>query len=311
MKIISTRALCCATLLLLTNGCTETTICIDSGSGSPNQSDNPSVDGSLITFHAAVESRNMTRSVSPVRKNIQAQIFAFDDTTTATAVAEGAYLSTTPGMLQGLQGYKMYLPNGTYNFYAVSDHTQYAAPRFVNGHSEPLFNQTDYLWWGALQQDVAAHQTAIPIVFLHCATQVIFEIVEGEGVTINRLALAHIYPPVEGAQMDLATGIIPATSTYDSSISKMSISGLQAQYTMLPVASSQPLAVSFDVLINGEVIARTYQVAVPLPDNALKAGNSYRFLVVIRGSEVTFGSVTVKAWVDVDETGAPLYPDEQ
>ncbi|MEG2614020.1 MAG: fimbrillin family protein, partial [Alistipes sp.] len=73
----------------------------------------------------------------------------------------------------------------------------------------------------------------------------------------------------------------------------------------------QPLAVSFDVLINGEVTPRTYQVTVPLPDDALTAGNSYRFRAVVRGSEVIFPSVSVTAWVDVDETGTPLYPDER
>ncbi|MEG2614591.1 MAG: fimbrillin family protein, partial [Alistipes sp.] len=273
MKIVWTRALCAlALLLLLTSGCTETTICIDRGTTTPETPSTPDLPAgktSLVTFHAAVESRNMTRAVSPVRKNIQAQIFAFSGATDDLPVAQGAYLSPSPGMLQGLGGYKMYLPNETYNFYAVSDHTSYPAPRFTAGLSEPLFNQTDYLWWGARQQDVASDQTAIPIVFMHSATQVIFELAAGEGVTIDRLALAHIYPPIEGAQMELATGVIPATDRYTSAIKKMSISGLQAQYTMLPVASAQPLAVSFDVLINGEATPRTYQVTVPLPDDAL------------------------------------------
>ena len=44
------------------------------------------------------------------------------------------------------------------------------------------------------------------------------------------------------------------------------------------------------------------------PDGELAAGNSYRFRAVINGDDVTFPQVGVSDWVDVDETGNPLYP---
>ena len=49
-------------------------------------------------------------------------------------------------------------------------------------------------------------------------------------------------------------------------------------------------------------------VQVPVPDGQLQAGNSYRYLAVIDANTVTFPSVGVTDWVDVDETGNPLYP---
>lgn len=62
--------------------------------------------------------------------------------------------------------------------------------------------------------------------------------------------------------------------------------------------------------IDGEPTPRTYEVAVPLPGGALAAGDSYRFKTVIEGERIAFPSVSVTNWIDVDETGKPLYPSE-
>ena len=59
----------------------------------------------------------------------------------------------------------MFLSNGTYNFYAVSDNFSTIPPTFTSGVSEPLLNGIDYLWWSAIQQDVNSSQINIPIVY--------------------------------------------------------------------------------------------------------------------------------------------------
>lgn len=301
-------------VLLLAGGCSKNTIEVV-----VNQPAGGSGDGggttatSLVTFHASIESRNTTRALTPVQKNVRAQIYAFSGAianASGTPVEQGPYLSPTPGLLQGINGFRMYLPGGIYNFYGVSDNTQFAAPTFTNGVSEPLFNGMDYLWWSGPQQDVTSSQSGIPVVFLHMATQVVFEVQAGQGITINQLALAHIYPSAEGARMNLADGVITPATTYSAQLFKMGINGTLAQYTMLPIVTDVPMKVSFDVILSGEPGTRTYEVDVPLPDGALKAGDSYRFLAVIEGNEVTFPQVSVRSWVDVDETGKPLYPSE-
>lgn len=299
-------------LLMMAAGCSRNEIVInmpgentDSGSGSAG--------ANLVTFHASVESSNLTRSLTPMMKNVKTTIFAFNDTAvnaSGTPIEEGAYLTSNPGIMLGVNGYRMRLPSGAYNFYAVSDNSSFRPPRFSGGVSEPLFNGFDYLWWSALKQDVVADQTSIPVVFLHSATQIAFEVSAGDGVTINQLVLAHVKASAEGAMMDLTTGVIPPATSYMTTQSKLGINGNLAQYTMLPIKTSEPLWVSFDVIINGEMTARTYDVEVPLPDGELKAGDSYRFAAVIQGNSIDFPTVDVTQWVDVDETGKPLYPKQ-
>lgn len=107
--------------------------------------------------------------------------------------------------------------------------------------------------------------------------------------------------------MDLVTGTIPPATTLDSP-DKMGINGFLAQYIMLPLKISTPLSLTMDVMVNGENTLRTYTVDVPVPGGELKAGDSYLFNAIIDGNTVTFSSVNVKNWTEVDETGNPLYP---
>lgn len=298
-------------LSLFTQGCTK--ISINTG-GDGKESSNPDGNNNkaLVTFHASVEGRNLTRSISSIGKNIQVQLYAFNGTiadAAGTPVTSGIYESSAPGLLSGISGYKMYLTNGIYNFYGVSENLSLSALRFTNGKSEALFNGIDYLWWKGSQQDISSPQVSIPIVFLHSATQVVFEVAAGNGVTINELVMAHISPPAPNSQMDLSTGIIPPTTSYDpTTLDKMGINGSLAQYIMLPIKTTTPMKVNFSIRVNGEITARIYNTTVDVPDGELVAGNSYRFKAIINANTVDFPSVSVTNWVDVDETGKPLYP---
>ena len=308
-NILRAVALLLLSASLVLTGCSKNTIIIEPGAGGNTGNGSES---SLITFHASVESRNMTRSMSPIQKNIRVQMLAFPGTAADASgipLAAGPYLTPNPGILSGLNGYQMQLPVGKYNFYGVSNNDSYPAPTFTAGVSEPLYNGIDYLWWNGLQMDVTTSQTGIPVVFLHAATQVVFEVVAGNGVEINELVLAHISVPQPGSQMNLTAGIIEPATAFQSGIGdKMGINGMVAQYTMLPIKADTSMTVSFDVRVNGETSARTYDVQVPLPGGELKSGDSYLFKAVIEGETVSFASVNVTDWVDVDETGKPLYP---
>ena len=156
--------------------------------------------------------------------------------------------------------------------------------------------------------DVTGAQVTVPIILNHSATQVTFEIDHGEGMYVQDIASATITVPVPGAQMDLSTGVIPPATEYDSTPASMGINGLKLQYTMLPLKTDTPMKLTIGIHANGEPDVKTYEVDVPVPDGALEAGNSYRFRAVINADDVTFAQVGVTDWVDVDETGNPLYP---
>lgn len=298
--------------IILFSGCTKNIITLDIGDeNKPTGGNNP--DGtSLITFNASVEDRNLlTRAMSPMNQGIKSALYAFDPSTQngikSTPSAQGLYITSSPGVLTGVNGYKMYLENGIFDFYAVSDNFSTIPPKFSAGKSEPLFNGIDYLWWHSPNLDVASSQVNIPVVYLHAATQVVIEITEGDSIRLNKLVSAMITPPESGASMELATGVIPPATKLDVP-DKMGINGTLAQYIMLPLKISTPMSLTLEVMVNGENTSRTYTVDVPVPDGELKAGNSYLFNAIIDGNAVTFSSVNVKNWTEVDETGNPLYP---
>lgn len=308
-----------ALTMLMLGSCTKNYLVVDldgeeSGTNSTNSSDDQNTKGDLlVTFHATVENRMLTRAMSPMAANIQSWLSAYLSNTTqtlsGTPVASGNYITTSPGVLTGMQDYKMYLNNNIYNFYAVSCNANVPAPQFNNGISQPLSNGIDYLWWRALNQDVKSSQVNIPVVYQHAATQIVVAVTEGTNITLNKILSATVTPPKPGATMNLATGVIAPESTYTQP-ALMGITDFTVQYIMLPVRSTSPMTLTFEVLVNGENSARTYVSKLSLPDGELSAGNSYLFKAVINENTVSFPNVSIKEWTEVDESGNPLYPEQ-
>lgn len=179
-----------AGMALFIGGCAKNTTIIY-GNGEDNLPETPQKETTLVTFNASVESRNLTRAMSPMKKGIKSTLYAYQETQSTTnqetLFAEGLYITSSPGVLSGKDGYKMYLANGIYNFYAVSDNFSTIPPSFTGQESEPLFNGIDYLWWGSTDQDVSSAQINIPIVFQHACTQVVVEVSAGDGIQLSRL----------------------------------------------------------------------------------------------------------------------------
>ena len=284
-----------ALTVLLLGACSKNNIYIDiaypdeegnNGNSSGNDDNgNPAKESALVTFSASVEGRNITRAMSPMGKGLQSWLCAYSANTsnniTGAPVAQGNYVTSSPGVLTGNLGYKMYLSNNIYSFYAVSCNSTSPAPTFTNGISEPLSNGVDYLWWHAVHQDIASSQINIPITYQHAATQVVVAITGGENITLNKILSATITPPKPGAIMDLSTGIISSEVSYD---------------------------LTLELMVNGESFSRTYTTPLTPPNNLLSAGNSYLFRAVINENSISFANVSVKEWTEVDESGKPLYP---
>lgn len=299
--------------ILLSAGCSKNVINIigapeseESGSSGNNQNGN----GTLITFQGSIESLIQTRSMSPINTGIKAELFAYNSASgslTKSPEEEGVYFASSPGVLTGLDGYKMYLSSGIYNFYGVSLHLDQYQLSFTNGKSGRLYNGVDYLWWKATEQDISESQVFMPIVFLHRCTQVVVQVVAGNGITLNKLVGATIVAPDQETQLDLFTGVIPATNTLNSR-NKMGINEFTAQYIMLPVKTDQPMTMTLDIQVNNETVSRNYEVDIPIPNGELISGNSYLFRAIVNENTVSFGNASIKSWTEVDETGSPLYP---
>ncbi|MGL6179762.1 MAG: fimbrillin family protein [Tannerellaceae bacterium] len=275
----------------------------------PDPGDTDGKGNYVVRFNAGVESQNLLKSATPLRQKNEVFIYAYNDTVkelTGAPIASGLYQASAPGILAGMNGYNMYLPNNTYDFYAVSNNNATDPVKFTEGKSEPLKNGIDYLW-AVSETKVASQPTSCILTLNHRATQVIINLTAGTGIKINKLVSATIAPSTEGATMNLQTGVITPATTLGTP-ANMGVANTNCQYTMLPLTYSGSIAVTFTVLINGETAARTYTSAITAPSGALSAGNSYLFKAIVNADEIDFAEVYVNAWNNVDETGNPIYP---
>lgn len=299
--------------IFLIGGCAKTTVIIDpcageSETGTGTESD--TLSNNLGTFHASAESLSLTNSMTPIQIGVQASMYAYN-ATTGNLAAQGNYQSMSLGTLSGTDNYQMYLPDDTCNFYGISTNTGQRAPAFNNNLSEPLSNGVDYLWWGATNEIVNASRFNIPIVFSHRAAQIVFEVSEGNGITIDSLLVITTLAPEEGARMDLLTGtILPAIDNQTGFVNSMIINDMIAQPILLPITNWNNMAFLLQAMVNGETQPRTFGGQVPIPEGQLQSGNSYWFKIIINANSVEIPSVGVTGWTIVDETGKPVYPGQ-
>ncbi len=317
-----------AGLLLLAGGCTKNTITIESNgltsntsdgsgtgsgddTGSDGSTDNPT-GKNLVAFHATLESLNMTRSMSPISANTLVTIFAYhgetDNATSTAPMARGNYVAQQAGMLSGVSSYKMYLSNGTFDFYAVSTNSAARFPTITNGVSGALQNGVDYLWWSCTDYEIDNSQVTVPIIFNHAATQIVIELSAGDGIVLQQIASATLTPPQSGSTLDLTTGVISPATGYATTTATMGVNGLTAQYTMLPLQTDTPMTLTLSINLNYDPTPHQYTVSIPVPDGGFQGGNSYLYQAIVDANTVTFPSVDVNDWNTVDESGNPLYP---
>lgn len=307
-----------ASSVLFLQSCTKSIVNIDLGGDSGENSSTSGgtsggTTGNLVNFQATIESRNMTRSLSPMQKGIVSLLFAFESPTESLddPTEQGLYVTTSAGVMAGVRDFKMYLPNGVYTFYAVSNNTYSTPIQFTDGVSHPLTHGTDYLWASNKLQDVNSRQVSVPLIYLHAATQVVFDISSDQSLELNKLVSATITPSKAGGRMTLINGDITPSTEYASTPVKMGINKFLAQYIMLPLETDVPMKLVLNVLVNGETTPRTYSVDVPVPDGELVSGSSYRFSAILGENSVSFSDVNIVNWTDVDETGNPLYPSQK
>lgn len=177
----------------------------------------------------------LTKADPSVAENVKATISAYTsgaNVTSATAIVSNGYtVGATAGTFVGdnIDGtstpFVMYLPKGSYDFYAVSCNAVAAdnktIPTFTSGVSGVLSNGVDYIWAKPNAVSVPT-STDVKLEFKRQAVQIeiTLEGSEADGVELKDWQTtnpATITPPVTtGCTMALATGVITAANSIDT-----------------------------------------------------------------------------------------------
>lgn len=200
------RLIALAGIALFIGSCAKNTTIIYGSGEDDSLPETPQKGTTLVAFNASIESRNLTRAMSPMKKGIKSTIYAYQKsqstTTPETLFAEGLYITSSPGVLSGNDGYKSILPTG---FITFMPYPIISRPYLLRSQdkSRNLCSTVSTIFGGAVaDQDVNSAQINIPIVFQHACTQVVIEVSAGDGVRLSRLLSATITPPVPKAKND-------------------------------------------------------------------------------------------------------------
>ena len=322
-NLISTYYLIIVIFLFLLCSCVDnyyesSNTCQDcTGNGSSTSTDSDSTSGSKETYRVIFlanvdEEAVKSSSTTPLQQNRYVVIYTF--------VYKEDYVSTTDyvtqqaGILTPVSGNALTLVDGKYEFYGLSVGNKSIYPPSVTdlstGIVSGLSNGIDYLTTQSLPNTISGN-TTIDLTFSHACTQVMVKIIPEDTATIkiDSITSAQIsQPTTSGNILSLYTGIISSSKSLQSSMISMFITGDTCHQILLPMALAGPLNMDFSVYLNGETAARSYSTNIPVVNSQLLAGSSYFYEIEIDESTVTFNTVNVKDWTEVNESGTPLNP---
>lgn len=298
-------------------GCTKNTNIIYIGNAEDNDSTETvnSNKKSYITFSGYIESvASYTKTLTSLPMNEVATIYIYKNGQNPDYAIPSdvcSCLSHMHGLLEPLSNKdSVYLAKGKYEFYSISNLSKETPPVFTNGISEGLKNGIDYAWAKHPNFEVESKHTNVPLTYVHSATQIAVKLHTGKGITLDSIVSASFYPSKEGGRMHLNSGYIEPAVEYSNKLSNLVLSGHLALSTILPIKTTQSLKVTYELLLNNDLTKKEFVVNIPLPDNELKAGITYLFNVTLETNEISFSNVNIIEWINVDNTGKPLYPSQ-
>lgn len=291
-----------------------------------------------VHFNGNMDMTLTKANSTEVAKDVKATISAYtkdDNVTSETAIVSKGYtVGNTPGTFVGDESFVMYLPKGSYDFYAVSTNSTAAAPTFTNGVSAKLDNGIDYIYAKKANQEVGNVAKDITLAFERKAVMIEIKVQGSDSDGLELVSWqtsdpAIITPPIvaDANTMALATGVItPASSIVNdipsspttASAGKMrtaSEGSFTASYIMLPVVADKTLKVQFKVNVKiggrndpaGE--AKTYTASLTAPntvDNnngtAFLSGKKYTYTATLKANKIEFTGATVADWTTVNTT---------
>ncbi len=320
------RILVLSTLVLTLLSCQKGVVLINgwdnddiNESGSNNQTDKDKVQ---MNFNATLFNqftRSLADTTSAIDTERLATIYAYTVGKNSTLFAAVNYKSESVGALSPVTS-PMYLAPNTYSLYAVGVNDANAVvPTFTNGIANNLQNGMDYIWDGIWNVDPIGTQDTITITFKHCCTQMLVDLVVQDDITINSVTSVTISPPdttsVEWSLFD-SGAISPATSINTHNADRVYMGfkktafGFRSAYVMLPitVAEKTDILCEFVLTIDNESSNRTYQLEIPVYENAMKAGVAYLYNVTLQRDTLLFDGVDMTDWNVIDVNGNPIIP---
>lgn len=272
--------------------------------------DTPVYDKSEVQISAFVnQAETKSTETQPISKGVNATFYAVNPKS-SDIITQGNYIANASGLMTGTDSYKMLLLPGDYNIYGLSENSDNVFPGLTQLKTPPLTNGVDYLWTGHKTVSINQPKTDLSVTFQHIATNLVFELENGNNVTINRIDSIKIQTPEEGAAITLTNPSIPQTKTFSDRLTKMNITGLRASYIILPVNSKDAFNAYFYITINKQSAPTLYSLAIQLPTGGYSGANSYLYTISVAETKLNIKAFTVSDWIINDNTNKPIIPQE-
>lgn len=245
----------------------------------------------------------------PLSKGINATFYAIKAGGSDIATM-GDYVASSAGLMSGIDNYKMYLDPGIYSVYGLSENSDIIFPQLNQQTSPPLQNGTDYLYSENQTINVDKATTNLNVLFRHIMANLIFEVENGNNVTINHIDSILIQTPEKGAVINLTNPVVAQAKAFTNKLDKMIISGLRANYVMLPVNNKGSFIAYFYITINNQSSATPYSLYISLPSGGYSSEKSYLYTISVTETKLSIKAFTVSDWIINDNTDEPIIPQE-
>ena len=255
----------------------------------------------IVYFNPRIES-NFTKSLSAFPIDCVVQVYCFTNTQGNQYIGSPKYESLTAGHLTP-KGSPLIVPVGSYDFYATSQKIDTAPPSFINNVTYDLRNGIDYLWCGVEDQAIGSMGTTVDLTFTHCATQLVFNIINIDSVaTLDSIIYASMSAPLIQDSIykwSLLTGIINQAEAKITDILYLDIDSLVISGICMPFINDSVIYVTaYGENRNDEEILFTFSVT--MPDSGYQAGHSYNYDVYYDLDSVVIGEAYILPWYGVN-----------
>lgn len=272
------------------------------GCGSDPQSES---SGLMVSFSCNYDLlAGFTKSTGSMGEGIRASVFAFScgDNPEYYPSFPGTPVLTVSdnfGNLSMNKGEYLFVPEGYYDFYSISENKETGLGITVaSGVSSPLDNGIDYLW-ASFKNSYIAVNTNICFKFRHCSSRLKIDFSEGEGVKDLQIVRVALAPPLRGGRMTLSSGVINRAERVKEVFEEMTVSGLLAQFTMLPLISGVNIPIEVDLRAKFDGINSEYRkckVVIPSPTDGFSGGSAYLFRAKVYAQGLELGEAVVLDW---------------
>lgn len=245
-----------------------------------------------------------TKSVTAIPAGVQTSIFAY--TSGSNPQIQSAYPGTPMeatsdinGNLSICSGNRLYVPPGTYDFYAISTNGPTICGMTIrNGVSNSLTNCVDYLWASSKERSVERNTNVI-LQFAHRGATICLTITSDYFKEMLVVKSIKVRLPQPGSFMNISTGIISMAKVLDTAMTNMTLKENAGTCIMLPMVSETdlPVEICIDVAIDGSIIKdKRYKASIPAPAKGFEGGFRYKYTASVGDTGVTFLNATLEEW---------------